>query len=128
VDVVPDLGLNLPGAVGKRKRNVEVAGLLRLDLLGGDDESGGDGLVLVLRAIAYEKVLHNGPILRGERLIVAGTLARKQGAEHLKSLSTRMTRMTRIFTDFLDLVLTEMKQSWTMKDWSIGNLKSEVDP
>ena len=56
--VVPHVGLQLAGAVGQRDRQVGVAVLLGLDLLGGDHEVRGDGLVLVLLAVADVEVFH----------------------------------------------------------------------
>ena len=62
VHVVPDLGLDLTGAVGQGERDVEVAGALGLDLFGSHHEAGNNGGILVLGTIADEEIFHRGPI------------------------------------------------------------------
>src|ERR1043165_1175803 len=77
-DVVPYLSVDVPAAVGQRKRQVRIAALFRFHLLDRDHEAGGYDLILVLRAIADVKVLHSSS--SGEWKDVSYT--RNSGREH----------------------------------------------
>ncbi len=67
--VVPDLGFYLPGSIRERHRDVQVAGLLRFDLLGSHNKRRGDVLVLMLRRVANVEFLHRG-LPKVERVMV----------------------------------------------------------
>ena len=58
VHVVPDLGLDLAGAVGQGERDVEIAGAFGLDLFGCHHEARNNSGILVLRTIANEEIFH----------------------------------------------------------------------
>ena len=64
-DVVPHLGFDLAAAITERKRQVRLAGFLGLDLLADDDETRGNDLVLVARAIADVEVFHGWSEYKG---------------------------------------------------------------
>ena len=51
LNVVPHLGFDLAATVAKGECEIRLAGLLRLDLFGDDDEAGGDDFIFVVRAI-----------------------------------------------------------------------------
>ena len=57
-DVVPHFGFELAAAVAERERQIRFPSLLGLDLLSHDDESRGDDLVLLPRAITDIEVFH----------------------------------------------------------------------
>ena len=57
-DVVPHLGFDLAAAVSQGKREIGLAGLLRLYLLGNDDEAGRDDFIFVITTVGEEEFLH----------------------------------------------------------------------
>ena len=57
-DVVPHLGFELAAAIAESEREIGLAGLLGLDLLGDDYEAGGDDLVFVAGAVADVEIFH----------------------------------------------------------------------
>ena len=57
-NVIPHLGVNVAGTIGKGHGQVEVAALLGLGLLGGHHERRGDYLVFKTGCIGYVKIFH----------------------------------------------------------------------
>src|SRR6266581_1777579 len=57
-DVVPHLGFDLPTTIAERERKVRLAIFLGFDLLRGDYEAGSDDLILKLRGLLQEEILH----------------------------------------------------------------------
>src|SRR4051794_37802116 len=57
-DAVPHLGFDLASAVSQGKRKVRVAVLLRLYLLGSNNEGGRDVLVLTLGGLVDKEFFH----------------------------------------------------------------------
>src|SRR5438067_2084574 len=58
LDVVPHFSFDLPATVAKRKRQVRLARLLRLDLFADDDEARGHYFIFESGTVGEEKLFH----------------------------------------------------------------------
>ena len=68
LNVVPHLGFDLAGTVAQSERQIRLARLLGLHLLGYHHEAGCDDLVFLLGTIADEEIFHEPRIRENERL------------------------------------------------------------
>ena len=64
LDVVPHFGVDLPAAVAQSQRQIRLACLLGLNLLGNHNKAGDNDLVLEAGTVGKKKFFHGYPIER----------------------------------------------------------------
>jgi hypothetical protein len=89
-DVVPHLGVELAGSVGKRELQIQLTRLPRTHLLGGDHERRRDGFVLVLGRVLNVEVFHEcSPTPSNQNRAYWGCRLRARGLRQTASSYTR---------------------------------------